>query len=200
MKPGRRVCESIHVAALGLWLGSLILTAASAAMLFPTMHKLEPTLPAYAGYTGPHWLIAGGHVVLRMFLALDVAQFAAMLVSGITFGVAVMWLGLSMKRVSTFVRVALLMALVGLLSYRLGFFEPAMSENLRQYWLAAAAGDNENAQRLKTVFDAGHPMQSRLLGITAGLVLASLIAAIWSFARDDNDPETLAPASRKGAT
>lgn len=184
MNAGRRICETVHAAALGMWLGALVVTGASAAMLFPAMKGLNPELPAFAGYTGPHWLIAGGQVVQRLFLALDVAQFVAMLLSLGTFAVSAMWLGLPLRRSSTVVRVALLLALVGILSYRLGFFEPEMQDLLRRYWGAAAAGDNETALRLKAQFDAGHPVQSRLLGATAALVLASLVAGIWSFARD----------------
>jgi hypothetical protein len=183
MKAGRRVVESVHTVALALWLGALVMTAVSAATLFPTMHRLEPELPAYAGYTGPHWLIAGGHIVQKMFWACDVVQFAGMLIAGVTFAAAIMWFGLSTRRVSTFVRVVLLLALVGVLSYRLGFLEPEMTQNLRAYWSAAAAGDNATAARFKKAFDAGHPIQSRMLGLTAGLVLAALIAGIWSFAR-----------------
>lgn len=190
MKAGRRVCESVHMSALGVWLGALVLVGASAAMLFPTMKHLQPELPGYALYTGPHWLIAGGHMVQKMFLALDVAQFAAVLIAGASFGAAAMWFGLPIRRVSTFVRAALLLGLVGLLSYRLGFLEPEMADNLRRYWAAAAAGDNAAALKYKELFDAGHPVQSRLLGLTAGLVLAAMIATVWSVARADGpDPE-----------
>jgi hypothetical protein len=198
MKAGRRVCESVHMAALGLWLGALVLTAAAAAMLFPTMKMLQPALPGYALYTGEHWLIAGGHVVQRMFLALDVAQFAAALVAGATFGAAVMWFGLSMKRVSTFVRVFLLLALIALLAYRMGFLEPEMADNLRRYWAAAAAGDNATALRYKELFDASHPLQSRLLGLTAVLVLALMVGGVWSFAKDDGRGEGVGAAREGG--
>lgn len=189
MTAGRRICESIHMAALGIWLGALVITAASAAMLFPTMHRLEPSLPAYALYNGPHWLIAGGQIVSRMFLACDVAQIACLLTAGITLGVSIMWLGLSQRRVSTFLRVALLLLVLGVLAYRLGFLEPQMTQNLRAYWTAAAQGDNEAAAKFKAVFDAGHPVQSRLLGLTAALVLALIGAAVWSVAQTDR-PET----------
>ena len=203
MRPARRVCESVHMAALGLWLGSLISTAASAAMLFPTIHRLEPSLPGYAGYTGPHWLIAGGHIVSRMFLALDVAQFASLLVAGVMLVASLLWFGLSVRRTSTFVRVALLLALVGVMSYRLGFLEPELAQTLKSYWAAAAAADNEAALRLKETYVKSHPVQSRMLVITAALVLASLVAGAWSIAKPDppepgEGPELEIPALARG--
>jgi hypothetical protein len=183
MTRGRAICEIAHTAALGFWLGALVMAGTAAAVIFPTMRELDPRLPHYVGYAGDHWLIAGGRVAAKVFWITDAVQFACMLLAGLTFGIAVMWCGLQVRRISTFARVLVLLALVGVLSYRLGFVEPGLSAALRDHWAAALAGDTAAASRFKAVFDAGHPLQTRLLSITAGLVLAAILATIASFWR-----------------
>jgi hypothetical protein len=182
MSRSRRITESVHIAALGVWLGALLLAGTAAAMTFPVLKDLNPSLPRFARYDGPHWLLAGGHVVQRVFLALDLAQFVCVVVAGATLTLALVRQGLSLRRGTTFVRIALLLALVAILSYRLGFLEPRMQGTLREYWAAAEAGNNAAAAGLKEAFDQGHPVERTLLTVTAGLVLASIIAAVWSVA------------------
>lgn len=185
MTRARSICEVVHIAALGFWLGALVLAGTAAAIIFPTMRDLEPHLPRYSAYTGEHWLIAGGSVAARVFWFTDAVQFACVLLAGLTFGIAVMWCGLPIRRASTFLRSLILLSLIGLLSYRLGFVEPGLSSALRNHWAAALAGDNAAATRLKAVFDAGHPLQTRLMAITAGLVLCAIAAVIGSFWNGD---------------
>ena len=185
MKRGRRICESLHLTALGIWLGAVIMAATAAIIVFPTMKRLDPSLPGFAPYPKDQWLIAGGQVAARVFWACDVVQFAGMLVAGATFAAAAWWFGLSVTRVSTFVRAALLLTLLAVLSYRLGFLEPRMGEALKNFWAAAQGGDVAAADRFKAIFDAGHPMQSRLMVGTAIFVLASLVASTWSIVTGD---------------
>lgn len=196
MTRGRRIVEAVHVAVLGVWAGALVLGGAAAAIVFPVMKNLDPKLPTFAKYDGPHWMLAGGQVGQRVFFVLDVVQFACVILSGATLVLALVKFGLNVRRVSTFVRVAVLLGLIGVLAYRLGFLEPRMQEALKSYWAAAQAGDNEGAARFRAVFDGGHPIETTLMSVTLGLVVAGLIAAVWSVAGSDVVVER---AVRRGA-
>jgi hypothetical protein len=192
MSRGRAICEAVHLWALGLWLGALILAAAAAAIIFPALKDLDPSLAAFSKYQGPHWVLAGGRIGARVFMVLDVVQVACVLIAGLTLAIAVSRLGLSVQRVSTFVRVALVLGLVAILAYRLALLEPSMQKSLRSYWAAAAEGDNGAAARYRAEFDAGHPQETRLLGATAALVAAAGVGAFWSMGRSGTSPGTAA--------
>ena len=183
MSRARAICEAVHLWALGLWLGALVLAAAAAAIVFPALKELDPSLTAFSKYQGPHWVLAGGRIGARVFTVLDVVQVACVLMAGLTLAIAVSRLGLSVQRISTFVRVALVLGLVAILAYRLALLEPSMQKSLRAYWSAAAEGDNTAAARHRAEFDAGHPLETRLLGATAALVVAAGLGAFWSMAR-----------------
>src|SRR5690242_5451454 len=81
------VLESLHCAALAFWLSAIVLSAGAAAILFPLMHTLDPRLPEYATYTGPHWSLAAGAVANRIFAISGVISLAAAAVAlGALFG------------------------------------------------------------------------------------------------------------------
>jgi hypothetical protein len=167
----------LHVAALAVWLGAIGMTVAAAAIVFPTMQKLDPHLAAFDKYTGSHAVLAGD----RCLAGVPGVRRRAVCVRadrGVTFGIAVMWLGLSVQRVSTFVRAALLLGLVGMLAYRFGFQQPAWDSDLKAYWEAAGIGDNAAAATIQERLRAAHPVQERMMAVTAGMVGAALVIGI----------------------
>jgi hypothetical protein len=180
MSSARRICDHLHTASLGLWLGALGMSGAAAAIVFPTMKDLDPKLAAYAGYEGSHTMLAGGHIAWRVFMVGDIVQYACVLVAGVTFGIAVMWLGLSVKRVSTFVRALLLLGLVGVLAFRFGVLQPGWDHDQKTYWDAAKAGNTAAAEQAQALLHDSHPVQERFMAITAGLVLAALGMAVFT--------------------
>lgn len=179
MSTARRIGEAVHVAALGVWLGALILAGAVAATVFPLMRDLDPTLAAYPGYDGPHWMLAAGKVADRGFFFADVVQFFGMTLALGTFILITLGRGAE-RRWSTFVRAAILLTLLGVLSYQFFVLNPRMQDNLHAYWLAAAAGDTPTAETHRQAFSADHPTASRVMGANAALVLAALVAAAAS--------------------
>lgn len=180
MNRGRRICESIHVGVLGVWLGALVMTGVAAAVIFPTMKSLDPRLPGYEGYTGSHWMLAGGSVANRLFVIGDVVQFTAMLAAGATFGLGIMFFGLPSRKPLTVIRATLLLGLVGVLSYHLLVLAPRMAVNLDGFWAAAKAGDQARAETLRAAFDADHPTARSVLSCIAVLLLGALAAGVWS--------------------
>jgi ABC-type Na+ efflux pump permease subunit len=192
MTRGRLIAEAVHLLSLGLWLGGLGIAGLSAGQIFIVMRGLDPVLPGFAGFQGAHWSVAAGHAVQPMFIAVDVLQFACVLIAGGTFALAAGRLGLSLRRVSTFLRAALILGLLAVLSYRFFMLGPEMMQSLAAYWGEAAAGETQAALAHKAVFDQAHGLDRRLMLVTLGLVLAAISAALWSLV--DDRPLREAPA------
>jgi hypothetical protein len=169
---------------VSLWLGSLIVAGAAAAIIFPTMKRLKPSLPDYASYSGEHWSLAGGQIAARIFWLADVIQVACLVIAGLSFGAAIVWFGTPMRSRLTMLRATLLLLALAVAGYRLGLLEPGLTDALRGYWAAALAGDNEAAARLKQVFDDAHPMQTRLMSGTAALLVCLIAGGIGSIVRE----------------
>ncbi len=169
----------MHVAALGVWLGVVLMSGAAAAIIFPTVKALAPSVPAYAGYAGEHWMLVAGRVAQRVFLAGDVAQFACACGAGLGLLFARPFGHVWWRRVATALRLTLLCGAVTALAYQLFVLAPRMNANLHGYWDAAAAGDTATAEALRAAFSAEHPTATRVLGVIAALVSACLALAAW---------------------
>ena len=180
MKRWRAVAETVHLTALGLWLGALVMTGLMAATLFPMMKGLDPRLPAYEKYTGEHWMIAAGQPMAKIFLYSDILQFACATLCIFTMGVLLFKCRISMRRPSGAIRVLALATAICLLGGRGIYLSPRMELNMRGYWEAALQGNNTEAAKFKDVFSADHPTASRLMGGTAVALLLAMLAGAWS--------------------
>lgn len=174
----RRILETIHLSALGIWLGAVIATGVFAAIVFGAVRELDPTLPAFAAYGGSHADLLAGFVQNRVFAAVDIAQFAcaflalASMIGLITIG------KLPLNRWSSGLRMLGLSLAMGLVSFYLLVLMPRMAENVRAYWSAAEQGQSEQAAESKAAFDADHPTASNTLqGVAASVALALLAGA-----------------------
>jgi len=180
MHRGRRICEALHLLALGVWLGSLILAGAVAAQLFPMLRSLDPSMPGHEGYTGDQWLIVAGHVGDMLFNTLDLIQFICVLLAGVTLGLSLWRFKLPMKRASTIVRTCALAGAFLLVAYELFVLSPQLESELHAYWAAAASADNTGAQKHRDAFTTLHPQATRVLVATIISVLIALIASACS--------------------
>ncbi|MBK7405661.1 MAG: hypothetical protein IPJ41_13815 [Phycisphaerales bacterium] len=54
-----RLCRALLVIGAGLTGSTLAMVAAFAAVVFPMMKSLSPSLPDYSAYSGPHWMLVG---------------------------------------------------------------------------------------------------------------------------------------------
>ncbi len=181
---GRRLCELAHAAALAVWFAAVVGAGLTAALVFPEMRSLEPTLGAYPEYGGEHWRLGAGRIAARGFLIADAVQLAAAIVAVATL-VGTILLGLPARRVSTLLRVVFTGGAATLLAVLFFYLAPRMNAPLRGYWEAAAAGDTGRAERLAADFGAYHGAASNLYTALALLTLASLLVAVWSIARGD---------------
>ncbi|MEM7756073.1 MAG: DUF4149 domain-containing protein [Planctomycetota bacterium] len=192
----RRVFETIHLTALGLWLGAVIATGVFAAIVFGATRELDPTVPAFSVYEGSHADLIAGFVQNRVFAAVDVIQFVcgflalASLIGLLTLG------KLPLNRWSSGLRIVGVAGAMGLLSFYLLVLTPRMTENVQLYWSAAQAGEAENAARYKAAFDADHPAASNALkGVAASLALA-MISGTLSAVSGTSGATTMTQARR----
>lgn len=179
---GWRVCEGVHGVALAVWLGGLVMSGAIAAQLFPLVRAMDPVAPGYERYEGDQWLIVAGRIGDMVFATGDVVQFLCACVALLTLVASVAIFRLSARRISTLVRAIALGAGVILVAYQIFALGPAMQEDLRAYWRAASAGDNDLAGVHRDRFSLRHPEASRVLGLTALAVLVGVVGSVWSVA------------------
>ncbi len=176
----RRVCGPLHVAVVAFWLCAVVCVAATAAVVFPMMKGLDPTLSTYSAYTGPHWMLTAGHVGARLFRALDLAAAVGLPLVVLT---AVGGRYATDRSRTVIARWALIGFLCVLAAYQLGVLHPAMFRELKVYWDAAKSGDNETAEAHRALFSAMHPNSTRLLGAEALVLLGLLVMSVWTTAR-----------------
>lgn len=164
--------NGIYWTLLGLWIGSLVLSAATAAIIFPMLKAIGPTLPEYAAYTGSHGLLLAGQIMSRVFFVQDAIELAALV------GVSVILVGhfvafrMSARTAANRIRLAAGALLLVVVCYKAFVLAPRMYYDLGDYWAAAKAGDMTKADTARMAFDANHPTATRIMGITfVGLVV-----------------------------
>jgi len=174
--------SALHFASLGVWLGALGMAGVTAAVLFPTMRELDPTLPAFASYTEPQWAIAAGHAAARVFAISEVVQWVT---GGLALGSLIFALWRRARagfRVGPAggIRVALVVVAVTLTCYQALVLGPRMDRNMHAYWNAARAGEVAAALEHKRAFDADHPRASRAMSQTFAAIALALALGCWS--------------------
>lgn len=183
----RAFCEHLHAVALGIWLGALGITGAAAAIAFPTMRRLDPTLPGFEAVSD-HWRIAAGSIMQRVFLLADRVQIACAVVGAAGLAAAMLTARVGPARSPTALRLGGLAIAVGCLGLSVLWLSPRMNSNLDDFWSEARAGRPETALAARARFDRDHPTASALLmGTAAGLVL-SIAGGAWHSLREGSRP------------
>lgn len=176
----RAFLETVHLSAMGVWVGTLGMAGASAAIIFPTMRALDPTLGAYPLYTEPHWRLAAGHIAAKLFFASDLVQLVCAPLAGLALVLMVLRKIVPWPSRMMAARLLVLTMLMAVLSYRFFVLAPRMDRDLALYRGAAAAGEMEPAAQHLAAFNADHPMASRIMTTTFGLAFVGLIVGAWS--------------------
>ncbi|MCW5769346.1 MAG: hypothetical protein KIT19_11750 [Phycisphaeraceae bacterium] len=188
---GRVFLECVHVIAMGLWVGSLGMAGAAAAIIFPTMKSLEPTLGAYPLYTEPHWRLAAGHIAAQLFFVSDIVQLICAPLAGIALVLLVLQRRVPWPSRLIAGRLVVLTLLMAMLSYRFFLLAPRMDRELSLYRAAASAGEMPVAETHLVGFNSDHPTASRVMTATFMLAFAGLALGAWSAAsrrRAGNEP------------
>lgn len=181
MTTGRKLAETVHLTTLGLWAGAVAMTGAAAAVLFPTMKKLNPSLPDFAAYPTDQWVIAAGFPASRLFTILDIVQMTCALLVGFTALILLFACRLPIKRASSMLRLLALVALFGSLGYNILVLAPRMNVNLAGFYEQAEAGNVEQADAFRAAFDADHPVATYIMATTLLCALAALLFGLWSY-------------------
>ncbi len=181
--PARPFVDTLHIVALAFWLAALLGSGAAAAVLFPTMKHLDPTLPAFAAYPHEHWKIAAGHAANKLFFLADIVQFAAAFLATVTFALTLFFLRILPDRGRSWplaIRGVSLAAALTAAAYLLLVLSPAMGLDYQHFIAAASAGQVEQADAARAAFEAAHPKASTAISITAAAVFVALFAGVWN--------------------
>lgn len=196
MKGLRTLTDVVGVSALGIWVGVVGMTSATAGVAFPVVKRLDPHVPSFDAYTGEHWLLVAGRVMYNVFFVADVAQAACAVLAVLALlGRAAVGSATPAPVWPGRVRLVGLVGAIALLAADLAWLKPTMNTALLAYWEAARVGDNLTANAQREAFRSMHPTATAvLLGITA-MVLVALVGWVW---RIGSGPATTA-AARAGA-
>jgi hypothetical protein len=175
---------------MGLWVGTLGMAGAAAAIIFPTMRELEPTLGAYPMYTEPHWRLAAGHVAAKLFFVSDLVQLVCAPLAGLSLVLIVLRKLAPWPSRLVAARLVLLTLVMALVSYRFFVLAPRMDRELAIYRSAATAGDMTRADEHLAAFNADHPTASRVMSGTFALTLLGFALGAWSASRRPDATET----------
>lgn len=171
----------VHAAAMGLCAGVIVATGVAAAIAFPTMRTLAPTLPDYAA-VDEHWMIAAGSVMIRVFSVATVIA-AVCVVIGLLSSSCELLRARHRRGVAVALRGGALVLLIGVMTHFTGFVLPRMNRAFNDFRQAAVAGEIERAEASRSAFSEDHPLASRELGAIAVLSLATSILAAAPLAR-----------------
>lgn len=179
----RAIIECTHITSLAIWLAATLGATLTAALAFPILKSLHPTLPDYPSFQDQHYLIAAGSVAQRGFLIADLVQFPASIIAVITLAVPVVFMNAPIKRPAGIVRMLTVAVALAACASLLLIVTPQLTAATQAHWAAMKAGDAAAVARHKASVDEIHPVASRLTGTMAISVLIALIAAVWSLAR-----------------
>lgn len=179
---GRKVCETIHAVAAGMWLGALVMSGATAGILFTTMRTLGPSFQVFSAYEGDQSNLGAGVIQNEVFLALDAVQFGSATLVLATTIAGIVFFRFPIRRASSVVRLLALGAAMMLISFHLFILVPRMQTNAMAYWSAAELGETAAAQTAYDAFDADHPTARLVLMGTMFSVLVLLASGVWGAA------------------
>lgn len=201
MTPWRSFVEVVHLLALCLWSAGLLAAGLSAALVFPTLKGLSPTLAGFsAEFAQSHYLVAGGSIAQRAFFVSDLISFFGAMVAIVTLAVLIVVHRLPTRRSSTIVRALALALAVASLASMLIIVTPALNTATRLHWAAIKLGDAGSIAERKLEVDQLHPLATNLMVGMLGCVLVALVAGMWALARSDRGEESSsshAPAGKR---
>lgn len=183
MSTWRAFCETLHLVALGLWLGTLVAVGAAAAVMFPAMKALNVRLADFPGDGADHYRIAAGRIAERVFLVGDIIMFPCALIAAATLGVLLTIHRIPVARPAAIMRSLALGVALAALAALLLIVTPGINRGAQGHFAAARIGDVAAAQRHMAAVDDLHPIATNLMLVEFLGVFIALVCGAWSLAR-----------------
>jgi len=178
-----------------MWLGALVMSGATAGIMFTTMRKLGPTFQLFSAYEGDQSNLGAGIIQNEVFLALDAIQFGSATLVLATTIAGIVFFRFPIRRASSVVRLLALGAAMMLISFHLFVLVPRMQSNALAYWSAAEHGETAAAETAHEAFEADHPTARFVLMGTMFSVLVLLASGVWG-AASAGEAETVKPQAK----
>lgn len=159
--------------------GILTMTGAAAAILFPMMKRLDPTIESFSAYPGEHWRIAAGQPANTLFQIADGLCLALLAGAAITIGFRNLMRPRFRASASGVVRLVALFGLVITTAYAIFFLNMRMNETAVAFWEAAQAGRVDEADALRDAFQKDHPKSTVAMVVRMSFALCALGAGLW---------------------
>jgi hypothetical protein len=176
MNSWRRLVDALYWLALAAWFAALITAAISASSIFSLLGDLPLHLPEYAAAPdSEHGRIAAGIVMARIFLVVDLLQFAAAPMVLITMLLQHLMLTTPWRRFAALLRAFVLAFAVGLFAWHAVKLAPTMNRELQSYWSAVKLGDAETAEAHRAAFNIVHPTAENILRVNLLLLACGIL-------------------------
>jgi len=173
----------LRIIVLSVLAGATLAVGATAAVAFPTMKALDPTLSTFSAWPDPHWPIAAGDIANRLFRMLDWFSMACVAVAVLTLFPRT---GRPPRSIGSILSVVAIFVLIDVVATNWIWVRPTMHRHLEAYWSAARAGEVEVGRSARAAFDRMHPIASAML-------MTQLIAALVGAALTRPAPAHLNP-------
>lgn len=188
--------NSVHLAALGLWAGILLMLGAALALLFPTVKAQRPTLPDFAAYTGDHGRISAGMVAQKLFLVSDIAIFLLALLSAGTLAALVLMNRASLRGTAGVLRSVAVAVALACVAALLLIVTPQINAASQMHWASARKGDITTSNLHIAAVDDLHPIGTALMSAELIAVLIAFWTGLVSVQRNANDAAPAPAANR----
>ncbi len=160
--------------------GVIAMTAAAAAVLFPTIKQLDPTLASFAEYPTDHWRIVAGQPANMLFQICDALSLGLLAVAALTLALRISVRPRFQPSASGVVRIIALIALLAATAYGAFVLDARMNKTARAFWAAAEQGQVDEADRLRDAFAADHPKSTVAMTVRLSFALVAMGAGLWN--------------------
>ena len=178
--PGRNdQLDAMSVWVLGIWAGALIMTGASAAIIFPEVRQMGANVGDLILPSDEHWKYIAGRVQNRVFGVCDWLQlFSGAVILALFIASVLGHRCAQVGRRLWIARVAVTSLVLTALAVYLAWLAPAMQTDLHAFWTALDAKNLDAALVAQASFDKYHPIASKFFsGMLVGVVVLGLLTA-----------------------
>ena len=189
MRTTRVILETVNALVLGVWAGMLVFVGIAAALTFPRMKGLDPTLAGFSSYEGEHWRLVAGSVMTPLFGIVSATGSVVLL---IVLVITVSRFKARDRRTGSLARKieagALLLLCLAHVINTYALWRPR-TRLFDEHLELARAGDNPGAAAVVSEFNALHERAAPLMGLLLLLVIVFAVVRMVNRFRDASASE-----------